>query len=374
MPNLQKVPYLDGTVLIDPTANIGQHVVRDGVYEPNLIKLIQHCVKAGYNYVDVGANIGLHTLAAGFAINGLPVSLIGFEPEPTIFQQLKQNCEQNNLKVTLHQSGLGSEPGELILYQSTDFNEGSHSFINRANTAPAGSVPVQTLDFVFTDCDPNASTFIKMDVEGFEAHVIRGGQTWLNQIENAIIMLEVTPPLLAQASGELDLLKELDAAGFDHRIIIEDYDTFDEIGYLRNDYFNIACWKGAKSAEVLAPLLAEISLKHIPFNAPNFIEWQAYSTNKLLPGRSAEDRAHANLIAQLPNKLAELETKSRLQEFEFQSTPVGRLRRIWYSIGAKWGIRFMTDQQSEINQALIEVIRVQQTEIERLRKHLDDQA
>lgn len=365
MPTLQEIPYLEGTVLVDPAANIGRHVIRDGVYEPNLIKLIQHCSKAGFNYVDVGANIGLHTLAAGFAGKTQGITLTAFEPEPTIFQQLTQNCEQNGLAVTLHQMGVGSEPGELTLYQSTDHNEGSHSFIHRDNTSPAGSVPVKTLDAIFAANNVAEPTFIKMDVEGFEAHVLRGGQTWLGQLENAVVMLEVTPPLLEQATGKLDLLAELNAAGFLQKTIIHDFDTFDEFGNLYNDYFNIACWKGKKANEVMVPIIAEIGLKRWPFNVPQFVNWQDYSSQELLPRQSRQSLIMAQAIT-------ELEAKIHLQEFTFQPTVIGRLRHALYSFAAKWSVRHTADQQSMINQEMLEMIKKQQAEIDLLRNDLNN--
>ena len=58
---------MEGHVWICPAHTMGTQIFFNGVYEPVIIRIVRKFVGAGYSFVDVGANIGLHTLAAAFS-------------------------------------------------------------------------------------------------------------------------------------------------------------------------------------------------------------------------------------------------------------------------------------------------------------------
>jgi FkbM family methyltransferase len=374
---LQKVPYLDGFVYIDPEENIGQHVFSSGVYEPNLIHIVTKCVEAGFNFVDVGANIGLHTLAAGFSSKHLNQTVTAFEPEPEIYRQLAHNCAENQLDVILYQIGLSNQMGELTLYQSTDHNAGAHSFIHRANTAPAGTVPVKTLDTVFENSDATLPTLIKIDVEGFESQVLQGGRGWLQGLQDAVMLIEITPhPTETADASDINqpsLIDQINAAGFLHHIVINDFDTFDEYGHLRNDYFNIACWKGEQADKVMTHLIPELAIQQVPYNAADFVDWERYSTVKLHPGQTRTQIGQSKQFAELATKVEQLEGKLNLTEFDFTPSLIGKIRKTVYGIGAKWGVRYLAHQQEKINRELLDLLKIQQAELEQLRQIVNNE-
>ncbi|MFK7804646.1 MAG: FkbM family methyltransferase [Anaerolineae bacterium] len=364
---LKKVPYLNGFVTIDPEENIGRHIFNTGVYEPNLIRIVTECVGAGFDFVDVGANIGLHTLAAGFAATNLNQKRIAFEPEPTIFQQLQQNCADNQIEVEFHPIGISDKPGELTLYRTTNDNAGGHSFVHRENTAPSGAVEVKTLDAVLEEADRKRPTLIKIDVEGFEVQVLRGGRSWLSELENAVVLVEITPEL----EVENELLAELDEAGFSHRMIIDDTDTFDAVGYLLNDYFNLACWKGPQADQVMQRLIADLAIQRVPHNAADFVEWDRYSSVRLRPGQSRDHIEQSQRFTELSSRIEHLESQMGLAEFDFSYGVIGKIRQLWYSVGAKWGVRYVANQQEQVNREMLDLIKTQQAELERLHQIID---
>lgn len=376
---LQKVPYLDGFVYVDPQENIGWHIYHSGVYEPKLIQIVTSCMESGFDFVDIGANIGLHTLAAGFAAKNRDQALNAFEPEAEIYRQLVKNCSENNLDVLCHQIGLSDQVGELTLYVSTDHNAGAHSFIHRESTSPAGTVPVKTLDLVFEKSDRSRPTLIKIDVEGFEMQVLKGGMGWLSELQNAVLLIEVTPnPTSSKKDNQVsddfarsELITQIEAAGFAHRMIIHDFDTFDEYGNLYNDYFNIACWKGGEADKLINRLIPDVAIQRIPYNATGFIGWDQFSTVRLRPAQSHEQIDRERRLAAIAADIKAVERKLIFKEFGFSESLIGKIRKLWYGFAAKWGVRYLADQQYEINHKLFNIIKSQQEEIEYLRHQLE---
>jgi FkbM family methyltransferase len=170
--------------------NHAKTIARGDLYEPKAVEIIQVFIRAGFSFIDIGANIGLHTLAAAIAKNKPEQRFHAFEPEPKVFQVLRKNCELNHLDfVTAHCVALGQREENLTLYVSTTTNQGNHSLFPRSGNSEAIDCSVIALDQVFVN-HWSAPIFIKLDVEGAEPLVVKGGLSWLCQLENLAIMCE----------------------------------------------------------------------------------------------------------------------------------------------------------------------------------------
>ena len=87
-----KFPYLNGFVYVCPVQAIGKNIYQGELYEPEVIQVIQHFIRKGYSFVDIGANIGLHSLAVAFNKVSEQQQFVAFEPEPGCFSVLQKNC------------------------------------------------------------------------------------------------------------------------------------------------------------------------------------------------------------------------------------------------------------------------------------------
>ncbi len=119
-------------------------------------------------YVDIGANIGNHTLYFANELNGID-RIVSFEPMEENYWILEKNIELNGLenRVEAHKIGLSDSEG---MAQTVGFyydNFGANALGKDAN----GDISLKTLDSFEID---NVG-FIKIDVEGFEDCVLRGG-------------------------------------------------------------------------------------------------------------------------------------------------------------------------------------------------------
>lgn len=126
------------------------------------------------NIIDVGAQSGLYTLYAKFLPNS---TFYSFEPFKKTYDLLNENIKLNNLQnVHTFNLGLSNEKGEIILNTSASHN-GLHTCGNnplRFSDVIPISIEVDKIDNLFYDKGIPVH-FIKIDTEGWEINVLRGG-------------------------------------------------------------------------------------------------------------------------------------------------------------------------------------------------------
>src|SRR5712692_8948348 len=112
---------------------IGQTLYLDGNYELELQRLMQHMNLSGSICLDVGANIGLHTVTMSELV-GPAGQVFAFEPERHNYQLLEQNLRFNGLtNVILLQRAVSDHEG-VVKISLSPVNYGDHRV---ATAAPA---------------------------------------------------------------------------------------------------------------------------------------------------------------------------------------------------------------------------------------------
>ena len=150
-------------------------------YESDVIKLIKKILKPGSIAIDVGANIGIHTLVMSNKI-GRNGKVLAVEPQPEILERLKSNISLNNIKnIQVLPIALSSKPGKVILYTHSDKynNKAQSSFYkNHAenNLTRKIRVSVKTIDQIINDEKLKKVDFIKIDTEGNDFNVLKGAE------------------------------------------------------------------------------------------------------------------------------------------------------------------------------------------------------
>lgn len=146
-----------------------QRQIRNGqFYEQEELSLIREHLKQGATFVDVGANVGNHSLYVAAFLN--PARIIPFEPNPPAYKLLLANVVMNGFSdlFDLSHIGLGlsdSKAGGFVM-TPRDQNLGK-----AAMTPGNGSIETITGDSVLSIEKPD---FIKIDVEGMEMQVLNG--------------------------------------------------------------------------------------------------------------------------------------------------------------------------------------------------------
>ena len=124
-------------------------------------------------YIDVGASHGVYTYHANRILNDSDI--IAIEADPERFAILKKNAEKWSLESTnriecIHAAASAEderrETSEITFYTTgTQISGGLFSVTERSDDYAPIKVPLVCVDDFF---DENATTFVKIDVEGFE--------------------------------------------------------------------------------------------------------------------------------------------------------------------------------------------------------------
>ncbi|HMO50393.1 MAG TPA: FkbM family methyltransferase [Kiritimatiellia bacterium] len=161
---------------------------------------IKPLVPSGGQVIDIGANVGyLSGLFAQWV--GPSGSVLSVEPIPETYDALSASMSTlfPNTVVTI-QSCVSDAPGEVTMAVPEYAGGGANYYESRivdpdsATGARHVNVPATTLDLLIRDRNLNPS-FIKIDVEGHELAVIKGG---------AEFFANHRPPLLIEVAGDPD--------------------------------------------------------------------------------------------------------------------------------------------------------------------------
>lgn len=157
---------------------VGRALEQYGEYQEAEIALFDRFIQPGDVVLDVGANIGTHTVWMSKRV-GRHGSVLAFEPQRLVFYLLCANLAINDCdNAYAYQMALGAVPGSTripCLDPDQDNNFGGlHAFGHEAGEP----VSVATIDRLGLD----RLNFVKVDVEGFEAEVLLGGQETIGRL------------------------------------------------------------------------------------------------------------------------------------------------------------------------------------------------
>lgn len=149
-------------------------------------------LKPGDVFFDIGANLGLFTLTAAKCV-GPEGHVYAFEPSNREADMLEHNIAQNGFRnVTVMRCALSDHVGEARFVVATD--GGTNSLAK--NTHPEQiverweAVPLNTLDAIITQTGVTRVDMMKIDVEGGECDVLRGGEGLFTRADAPVVLSE----------------------------------------------------------------------------------------------------------------------------------------------------------------------------------------
>ncbi len=199
-----------------------------GAFEPRTLRQYERLIKPGDVALDVGANIGAHTLHLARAV-GPSGRVIAFEPTDYAFGKLRVNLSLNPTlatRVDANQMMLmeRSAPDEApAVYSSWPLAPGAkavHPLHGGALQACSGAKIVSLDDFVQRNRLERID-LLKLDIDGFECPMLRGAADTLARLRPVIVM-EFAPYVLGERGGSVrELVEILGAAKYG----LQDVDT-----------------------------------------------------------------------------------------------------------------------------------------------------
>ena len=159
-------------------------------------------IPAGGVMLDVGANYGYYsiTIASRLRQN---CTIHAFEPNCMIFQRLRKNVELNSARaVTAHQVGLSDQEGTAAIVEV-------HGHSGATYLRPGHDVAVTSLDRFCESTSLNRVDLIKIDAEGAELRILRGGRGTLDRFRPTLLLELNTPTLERENASPAEVLSLL---------------------------------------------------------------------------------------------------------------------------------------------------------------------
>jgi FkbM family methyltransferase len=190
------------------------HIVMNGVWEWGIEHAILKLLRRGSRVVEVGCNMGYHTLAMADVI-GPEGKLFGFEANPEIFSLLRWSIDHNGFlpRVQLYNHAVTEVPGDVkFSYDPAAIGGGHVIGDNSREGINVISVPGIPLDKTLVDI--SNVDLLRMDAEGFEPFIIKGARGLIERSPEVKIVVEWSVRMMGSRLNVGDFVKELEATGF----------------------------------------------------------------------------------------------------------------------------------------------------------------
>ncbi len=164
---------------------IGKAIEKYGEFSELEAVIFKQICTEGDIVLDVGANIGAHTLAMSHFV-GQTGRVHAFEPQPVIFQTLCANVALNSFtNVSCYNMALSDKEGQVLIPNIDYSKPGNYGGINVQQFEQGHRVPEIRIDKLL---NVNRLKLIKIDVEGMEHEVISGAKETIKKHQPVIYM------------------------------------------------------------------------------------------------------------------------------------------------------------------------------------------
>lgn len=156
-----------------------------GLYELEEMGFLLHALKAEFQFVDIGANVGSYTLIASKIIGA---KTICFEPVPSTVDRLSLNLRLNGIEdlVTIRRKALGDRIGSIKFTQNNDT-------MNQVVMGVEDQLQGLTVEMGVIDHEIsfNGPLIFKIDIEGYEYPTLVGGRQVLSGNNVIAVIIEM---------------------------------------------------------------------------------------------------------------------------------------------------------------------------------------
>jgi FkbM family methyltransferase len=205
-----------GSFFVDPVSHLGDLLIREGRYEPDMEATLRRYLRPGGVFADVGANEGYFSVLAG-QIVGPAGRVIAVEPQARLRPVIEENARLNGLQnVTLENVAVSDADGTAELYLAPDLNTGSSGLARQNRYAvPTQPVRTTTLAKLLSAAGIGPVDLMKMDIEGFEFEAILGSKDLFRDGSVRAFALELHPSVIRGRGHDADeLVRFLNDCGY----------------------------------------------------------------------------------------------------------------------------------------------------------------
>jgi FkbM family methyltransferase len=204
---------------LSPHYHIDRNILIFGTYDADLHEAIETLVQPGMVCFDVGANLG--EVALHMARRAGPAGEVhAFEPAPPIYERLRLHVERNRLQGVVHAHPMAlsdrTGPCTIAFPAAAQDNQGLGSIVNLGpkSGAARATASAMTLDDFVVNHGLTRLDLMKVDIQGGEPALLRGGRRTLTELGPDLLM-EISPEdLRAAGSDSRELCRMVEEYGY----------------------------------------------------------------------------------------------------------------------------------------------------------------
>jgi FkbM family methyltransferase len=162
-------------------------------WERQILRVLQTCVEPGHTVIDVGAHVGHFTIYAAHLV-GSSGRVVAVEPAPINFDTLRKNVQRNGIEAftTALQVALAATEGTADLFDDGGTAGTEYSLVPNRSRGVACQTTLITLDRLVAHQRLERVDFVKIDAEGAELDILRGGKQTLRR-PGISVLVELHP-------------------------------------------------------------------------------------------------------------------------------------------------------------------------------------
>lgn len=200
--------------------HIGSQIFWRGSYSSDQLAFLDERLRPEMAFVDVGANQGEFSVFAGKRLTRGRV--VAIEPVRALRERLERNVSANGLhNVVILDFGLGERIARLPIYGSDQrFSDGTVNsglpslYADDDRSHVVDTIDIRPLDQLGAELQLERLDFIKIDVEGAELSVLRGGEATIRR-HRPCVLLELDERNCRRAGYEIaQLVAAVEALGY----------------------------------------------------------------------------------------------------------------------------------------------------------------
>jgi FkbM family methyltransferase len=163
-------PYFGSRVFFPKNSLIFSLACKQGIYEPHVVRFVNHFLKPGTVYLDVGANIGLMSVAALASRPDCTVVSVEASPATLTYLYRTHAMSADRDRWTIIPKAIAAHPGEATFLEGATVGGAMDGLrdTGRGGGKNGVSVPVTTIDRLWDELGRPTISVIKMDIEGGE--------------------------------------------------------------------------------------------------------------------------------------------------------------------------------------------------------------
>lgn len=227
------------------------------------IKFLRRLLQPGQKVIDIGANYGTYTLSMAQKV-GQTGCVWAFEPASSTAKFLAEGIAANGFtQVVLEQIALSSIKGtaQLSLNPNSELNA---LIKDKVPASASETVPLSTLDECMENYRWRDIEFMKIDAEGEEANILKGGGKFFAE-ESPLVMYEI----IAGNGQNMELVQNFSAFGYESYRLVPGLDLlvpFDTKSPADRFLLNLFCCKRDRAKQLAAQGFLLDSATHPPIS------------------------------------------------------------------------------------------------------------